>query len=114
MGDLIENGGWLGVGYFNNADDHITYYPSLSEGLVNFKAEDTAILALTAEIKVLAQMKSLRRGHDTQGKLKKINIDQTYEVTKATKATRISWHLIAWRKSAARSRMRRPKPGIKS
>ena len=30
-------------------------------------------------IKVLAQMKHLRRGHDTQGRLKKINIDQTYE-----------------------------------
>ena len=30
-------------------------------------------------IKVLAQMKNLRRGHDTQGTLKKINIDQTYE-----------------------------------
>ena len=30
-------------------------------------------------IKVLAQMKNLRRGHDTQGTLKKINIDQTFE-----------------------------------
>ena len=38
-----------------------------------------AVLGLTAMIKVLAQMKNLRRGHDTQGTLKKINIDQTYE-----------------------------------
>ena len=30
-------------------------------------------------IKVFAQMKNLRRGHDTQGKLKKINIDATAE-----------------------------------
>lgn len=30
-------------------------------------------------IKVLAQMKNLRRGHDSQGRLKKINVDQTYE-----------------------------------
>ena len=30
-------------------------------------------------IKVLGQMKNLRRGHNAQGKLKKINIDQTYE-----------------------------------
>lgn len=30
-------------------------------------------------IKVLAQMKNLRPGHDTQGRLKKVNIDQTYE-----------------------------------
>ena len=30
-------------------------------------------------VKVLAQVNNLRRGHDTQGKLKKKNIDQTYE-----------------------------------
>lgn len=30
-------------------------------------------------IKVLAQMKHLRPGHDTQGRLKKINIDQRCE-----------------------------------
>ena len=46
---------------------------------MNFNAKETAILGLTAMIKVLAQMKNLRRGHDTQGRLKKINIDQTYE-----------------------------------
>ena len=43
-----------------------------------FNAKETVILGLTAMIKVLAQMKNLRRGHDTQGRLKKINIDQTY------------------------------------
>lgn len=30
-------------------------------------------------IKVLAQMKNLRRGHDSQGRLKKINLDSSYE-----------------------------------
>ena len=30
-------------------------------------------------IKVLCQLKNLRRGHDTQGKLKKIRVDQTSE-----------------------------------
>lgn len=64
---------------FNSADDYLTYGSSLSEGPVDFNAKETAILSLTAMIKVLAQMKNLRRGHDTQGKLKKINIDQTYE-----------------------------------
>ena len=46
---------------------------------MNFNAKETAVLGLTAMIKVLAQMKNLRRGHDTQGRLKKIDIDQTYE-----------------------------------
>jgi hypothetical protein len=30
-------------------------------------------------IKVLAQMKNLRPGHDSQGKLKKVNLDSSYE-----------------------------------
>ena len=30
-------------------------------------------------IKVLAQMKNLRRGHDAQGKLKKFKLDYSYE-----------------------------------
>lgn len=30
-------------------------------------------------IKVLAQLKNLRRGHDTQGKLKRIKLDSSYE-----------------------------------
>ena len=30
-------------------------------------------------IKAFAQMRNLRRGHDTQGRLKKINIDETSE-----------------------------------
>lgn len=64
---------------FNTADNYLAYGSSLSQGLVDFNAKETAILGLTAMIKVLAQMKNLRRGHDTQGKLKKINIDQTYE-----------------------------------
>lgn len=64
---------------FRNPDDYLTYGCSLSQGLVDSNAKETAILGLTPMIKVLAQMKHLRRGHDTQGRLKKINIDQTYE-----------------------------------
>ncbi|KAL9069626.1 MAG: hypothetical protein Q9161_005425 [Pseudevernia consocians] len=64
---------------FITAEDYLTCGSSLSEGLVDFKAKEIAVLGLTAMIKVLAQVNNLRRGHDTQGKLKKINIDQTYE-----------------------------------
>jgi hypothetical protein len=46
---------------------------------VQFNARKTAVLGLTAMIKVLAQTKNLRRGHDTQGKLKKISINKTSE-----------------------------------
>lgn len=42
-------------------DDYLAYGSSLSEGLVNFNARKTAVLGLTAMIKVLAQIKSLRR-----------------------------------------------------
>ena len=37
------------------------------------------MLGLTAIIKVLAQTKILRRGHNTQGRLKKIDLDETEE-----------------------------------
>ena len=46
---------------------------------MSFNARDIASVGLTAMIKVLAQMKNLRRGHDTQGQLKIIKIDQAYE-----------------------------------
>ncbi len=63
----------------NSEQDYLTYGSSLSQGFVHFNPKETAVLGLTAMIKVLAQMKNLRRGHDAQGRLKKINIDSTYE-----------------------------------
>ena len=41
--------------------------------------KDILIPSLTCMVKVLAQMKNLRRGHDTQGKLKQIRIPSLYE-----------------------------------
>ncbi|KAL8813523.1 MAG: hypothetical protein Q9200_000197 [Gallowayella weberi] len=58
---------------------HLNYISSLSAGLVHFNPKDIALHGLTAMIKVVAQMKNLRRGHTSQGQLKKISIDQTYE-----------------------------------
>lgn len=62
-----------------NTEDYLTYGSCLSDGLVDFNTKRIALLGLTAMIQVLAQMKNLRRGPDTQGTLKKINIDQIYE-----------------------------------
>ncbi|KAL8785819.1 MAG: hypothetical protein Q9213_003126 [Squamulea squamosa] len=58
---------------------HLNYISSLSAGLVHFNPKDIALHGLTAMIKVVAQMKNLRRGHTSQGQLKKIPIDQTSE-----------------------------------
>lgn len=46
---------------------------------MHFNARKSAVLGLTAMIKVLAQLKNSRRSHDTQGKLKRFRIDQTSE-----------------------------------
>ena len=58
---------------------HLNYATSLSTGLIDFNPKSIAIHALTAMIKVTAQMKDLRRSHTSQGLVKKIEIDQTYE-----------------------------------
>ena len=60
-------------------DDYLAYSSSLSGGQVHFNARKCAVLGLTAMIKMLGQLKNLRRGHDTQGKLKRIRVDQTSE-----------------------------------
>ena len=58
---------------------HLNYMSSLSQGVVQFNPKDIAVHGLTAMIKVMAQMKDLRRGHTYQGLVKKVAIDQTYE-----------------------------------
>ena len=58
---------------------HLNYVSSLSTGIVHFNPKDISLHGLTAMIKIMAQMKNLRRGHTSQGQVKKIQIDQTYE-----------------------------------
>ena len=72
---LINNGKNLEL----PEDDYLAYSCSLSGGQVHFNARKSAVLGLTAMIKVLGQLKNLRRGHDAQGKLKRIWVDQTSE-----------------------------------
>lgn len=59
--------------------DYLTYQPSFTSNYAQFHPEHVAIMGLTAMIKAVAQMKNLRRGHDTQGRLKKINLDSSSE-----------------------------------
>ncbi|KAI9723451.1 MAG: hypothetical protein M1828_004181 [Chrysothrix sp. TS-e1954] len=57
----------------------LTYGSALSEFFAHYNPKDTAVDGLTAMIKVVAQLKNLRRGHDVSGHLKKIQIDSTNE-----------------------------------
>lgn len=58
---------------------HLNYMSSLSQSVLHFNPKDIAVHGLTAMIKVMAQMKNLRRSHTFQGTVKKVAIDQTYE-----------------------------------
>ncbi|KAL8693454.1 MAG: hypothetical protein Q9218_001725 [Villophora microphyllina] len=58
---------------------HLNYISSLSRSIIHFNPKTIALHALTAMIKTMAQLKNLRRGHTSQGFVKKIEIDQTYE-----------------------------------
>ncbi|KAL0465912.1 hypothetical protein QR685DRAFT_548000 [Neurospora intermedia] len=59
-------------------DDVPTYHTSFTERFTEYHPKNLAENSLTAMIKVLAQLKDLRRGNDTQGHLKKIGLDSSY------------------------------------
>ncbi|KAK2678791.1 hypothetical protein RAB80_003972 [Fusarium oxysporum f. sp. vasinfectum] len=52
---------------------------SIADKFGVFAPRRVATISLTSMIKFVAQMKNPRRGHDAQGKLKKINLDSTPE-----------------------------------
>ena len=58
---------------------YLAYGSTLSEDCTHYHARSVSVICLTEMVKVMAQMKNLRRSHHTQGRLKKVNIDQTYE-----------------------------------
>jgi hypothetical protein len=58
--------------------DFLAYRWSFADKFAAYHPKELAALHLTAMIKVLAQMKNLRRGHDTQGRLKRVHIDASY------------------------------------
>jgi hypothetical protein len=59
--------------------DYLSYVSSFTEKFAPYHPKKTAALSLTALVRALAQMKNLRRGHDRQGRPKKVRIDGSYE-----------------------------------
>ena len=59
--------------------DFLAYRWSFADKFATFHPKELAALHLTAMVKVLAQTKNLRRGHDAQGRLKRVNMDASYE-----------------------------------
>lgn len=59
--------------------NYLTYQSSFTSKYADYHPEHVAIMGLTAMIKAVAQMKNLRRGHDTQGRLKQIRLDSSSE-----------------------------------
>ncbi|KAH8651167.1 heme peroxidase-domain-containing protein, partial [Xylariales sp. PMI_506] len=55
----------------------LDYQSSFTDQYASYHPKHIAALSLTAMIKVLAQMKNLRRSHHDQGHLKKIKLDQS-------------------------------------
>ncbi|RFN54271.1 heme peroxidase [Fusarium flagelliforme] len=62
-----------------NADERmeLNYCSSFAEAFSEYHPKHVAATGLVTMVKVLAQLKNLRRGHDTQGVSKKINIDSS-------------------------------------
>ncbi|KAJ4309604.1 hypothetical protein N0V84_011417 [Fusarium piperis] len=64
----------------NEETNYLSYCSSFSEAFyIKYHPKHVAALSLVTMVKVLAQLKNLRRGHDTQGMNKKINIDASAE-----------------------------------
>lgn len=59
--------------------DYLSYTTSFSSDYSAYHPKHIAALSVAALIKVLAQMRNLRRGHDRQGVLKKINLASSSE-----------------------------------
>ena len=59
--------------------NYLSYQPSFTSKYAEYHPKHVAIMALSSMIKVAAQMRNLRRGNNTQGFLKKINLDASSE-----------------------------------
>jgi hypothetical protein len=59
--------------------DYLNYRSSFTQKFAEYHPKHIAVLGLTAMIKIVAQMKNARRGHDRQGRLKRIKLDASYE-----------------------------------
>ena len=52
---------------------------SLTSHVGDYDPKQVAAVSVPVMIKIIAQMKRPRRGHDAQGRLKKVNLDGSYE-----------------------------------
>lgn len=59
--------------------DFLNHTSSVTEQFADYDAKQLAAMSVTSMIKTIAQMKNPRRGHDAQGRLKKVNIDASAE-----------------------------------
>ncbi|KAK4201585.1 heme peroxidase [Triangularia verruculosa] len=58
---------------------YLAYQSSFTHQFASYHPKHVAPLGLVTMIKVLAQHKNLRRGHDTQGRVKRIKLDYSHE-----------------------------------
>jgi hypothetical protein len=59
--------------------DLMNHRSSIPAQFADYDPKHVAAMSVTAMIKIIAQMRNPRRGHDVQGRLKKVNIDSTAE-----------------------------------
>jgi hypothetical protein len=59
--------------------NYVNHKSSVTEQFADYNPKHLADMSVAAMIRTIAQMKSARRGHDTQGHLKKVNIDSSAE-----------------------------------
>jgi hypothetical protein len=59
--------------------DFVDHKSSVTEQFADYDPKHLAAMSVTAMIKTVAQMKNARRGHDAQGRVKKVNLDSSAE-----------------------------------
>ena len=59
--------------------DFLNHKSSITEKFADYDPQHIAAMSVTAMVKVVAQMKNARRGHDAQGRVKKVNLDSSSE-----------------------------------
>jgi hypothetical protein len=62
-----------------NEFDFLTHKSSATDHFAEYQPKRIADLAVTAMIKMFAQMRDARRGHDAQGRVKKVRLDASAE-----------------------------------
>ncbi|KAJ9604588.1 hypothetical protein H2200_010701 [Cladophialophora chaetospira] len=63
----------------SNDSSFVNHTASITEQFADYNPKKLASMSVTAMIKTIAQMKNARRGHDAQGRLKKVDIDASDE-----------------------------------